>query len=445
MKKRWFPAGLAILLLVSCAPDRTLETLVPRNALAVLLVDHPAVLSALAASGTEILPWKALDSGKPWAAAVVPSSPPGFFLALALDSGSGAWPAVQSWARNRGGLVSTRAGAYAILYSPGIPPPGILAPLERFNLARVRAKDDLVSLYVDTQNVLADRGLAAQVGSSRAAWIAGNFDGVRLGLARKDGGLAVRVTTDMKGDSKLKAFFRLWPAPADLSAWTGLLSSEDTIGGVVSLPPQGLLGLGASLPEPLRRRWAAVVPVIGPRAAWTAEKRTDGWTWTVSVESRDPQAVRQALKTLVASGELQQAFSAWSLDPDTPVIYQDKAESGGILTQIVVGSAAATLAYGPSRVTAAGGAGALESLRNWQRDPVAAQPWFAQAPSGAALIAQGSMDGLGARGSLRVQRDGNLEALLWVDGAGLEAWVQRVPQLIRGGLSGKGSGFRLEP
>ncbi|HTH14242.1 MAG TPA: hypothetical protein VMB23_07585 [Spirochaetia bacterium] len=436
-----------LLLLVGCTPDRTLETLVPRNSFAVVLVDHPAAVSAALGAGAGDLPWSALEGNKPWAAAVVPASPPGFLLALALADRTTAWPTVQAWARERGGLDATRVGTYAVLSSPGLPVPSVLDRTKRFDLTRVRAGGDPVALYVDVKNVMdaADFPEALRPAFAVLPWAEKNLAGVRLGFNGKDGGLELRVATDWKPGATVAPVVKTWVPPSDPAGWTGLLPRTDGIGAVVSLPPSALGALGALVKDPaLGARWSALAPLIGPRIAAAAGPRPDGtWAWGAAVETSDPQAVRQALRTLVASGDLQKNFEAWALDADTPVIYQDRPDGrGGVLARLSVGAVPIYLGYGSDRVVVSG---TPDGLVPWTRDPGAPTHWVAEAPQGSSVVAQGSLDGLGARGAIKALADGNLEARLWIDAAGVKAWEERFPQAALSWLSGAGGLTRWEP
>ena len=164
--------------------------------------------------------------------------------------------------------------------------------------------------------------------------------------------------------------------------------------------------------------------------AVTVTPRADGtWSWAGALESLDPQAVRQAVKTLVAGGDLQRNFPVWALDGDTPLIYQDRPDGyGGVRAQLTVGPTTVHLGYGLDRVAVAAGAGAVEALRRWERDPQAPASWVREVPPDASGVAVGQVDGLGARGSVRVLSDGNLELAVWVDRPGLMAWEQRFRQ-----------------
>jgi hypothetical protein len=447
MKNLGLGALAALLLLVGCTPDRTLETLVPRNAFAVVLIDHPSAVSAALGAGAGELPWSALDGSKPWAAAVLPASPPGFFLALALADRPTAWPTVQAWARERGGLDSTRVGSYAVLSSPGMPVPKVLDPDQRFDLSRVRAGGDPLAVYVDVKNVMdaADFPDALRPAFTVLPWAEKNLAGVRVGFGPKDGGLEMRMATDWKPGSPVASLVKTWSPPADPGTWTGLLPRSDGIGGVASLPPAALLSLGGLVKSPaLSARWSALAPLLGPRIAVAAGPRADGtWVWGGAVETRDAQAVRQALKTLVASGDLQKNFESWALDADTPLIYQDKPDGkGGVQTRITAGASVFYLGYGSDRVVLSS---TPDGLGAWGREPGAPTVWVGGAPQGASLVAQGMVDGLGARGALRGLPDGNLELRLWVDAAGVKAWEERLPQAALSWLSGAGGVTRWEP
>jgi len=446
MKTLWLPLVAAVLVLTSCAPDQTLETLIPRHSLAVALIDHPSlVLPAL--NDPSGFPLTAVDAGKPWAGAVVPDNPPGFLLALALADKPQAWDEVSRWARDRGGLVAAKVGTYAVLSSPGLPEAGVLDPDARFDLARVRAGGDPMAVYIDMHNVMqeADFPEAFRPMFSILPWAAKNLSGLRLGLNTKEGGLEIRLATDWKPGSDGSAAFRSWSVPTDPGTWAGLIPRDQGVGLVASLPPSGWASLGALAGDPaLVERWKTLAPVLGPRAAVALHLSETGLTWSAVVESRDPQAVRQALKTLVAGGDVQRNFGRWSWDPDTALVYRDSPDQGGVRTVIHVGANEVLLSYGSDRVVAATGPLAAGLVGQWKKD-APAPGWLGQAPSGSSVLAGGAVDGLGAQAALRVLGDGNVEARFWVDAVGLKTWQDRLPQALLSWLSGEGGLTRWEP
>jgi hypothetical protein len=432
-------ALLAALALSACSFDRTLETLVPANAYAVVYVEHPSLTAQLLGQPPGDLPWASLDGGKPWAAAALTGSTPVAFVALALADKPGAWSDVEAWARGKTGLAAARAGSYAVLTS-GPTPDG-----PRFDLSRVRT-GDLVSVYVDVKNVLdAAAGYGASfVPAPAAAALRQNAAGLHVGFAPKDGGIAVTVSSDLRADAPIRPLLRALARSPRLADWTGLFPSGDGVRLAASLPPELITAAGNLLNDPSwNAHWAALAPLLGPGLAVSASPRADGsWGWAAAVETSDPKAVRQALKTLVAGGDLQKRFASWSIDADTPLIYQDKPDGDGIRTQVTLGAETIQLAWGDDRVALAGGAGASEALLTWKRPARSPAPWFGQVPSGAAVAGEGVMGGLGARGSVRVLSDGNLELAVWTDAAGLKAWEAQAPQALLGWLGGAGGSKR---
>lgn len=444
MKTPWILLLAVGLALAGCSPDRTVDTLVPRTALAVVLVENPGWVEAVYGAQVRDFPWKSLDGGKPWAAAAVPGSPPGFLLALALADKPGVWETVRTWARDRGGLEAARLGSYAVLTTPGQPAPTAYDPDSRFDLSRARVAGDPVGVYVDAANL---RALGSGPVPALPPWVADNLAGLKVGFSEKAGGLQVRVVTDWRPGAPAARTLRFTEEPADLGPWTGLLPRGDGVGVAGKLPAEGWAELGPLLGPGLSARWAALAPLLGPRAAVSAVPRADGtWAWAAAVEARDPQAVRQAFKTLVAGGDLQKNFGAWALDPDTPLVYRDRPDGlGGVLASVSLGSEAFQVGYGSDRVSFAGGAGAEEAVRAWRRTSGTAAPWFGEAPAGARLVASGGFDGLGARGSLGTLADGNWELRVWVDAAGLRSWEERLPQVLVQWVSGAGGWTRWEP
>jgi len=448
MKKSWFPL-VAALILAGCSIDKTLESLVPRTALAVVLIDHPSFVAQTLGTGAVGLPWGALDGDKPWAAAIVPSASPGLMLALALADQSSAWATVQAWAMEKGGLVAARVGNYAVLTSPGLPSPTLLDADRRFDLGRVRVGGDPIALYIDVKNVAAQDDLPPALAPALSFLPAVSRDlaGIRVGFSSRDGGIEFRVSTDWREGAGPATLLKTTRAPADLSLWTAFIPDAQGVGIAASIPEGALGSIGSFLHDPaLERRWSALAPLLGPRMAFSASPRADGtWAWAAAVEAKDPQAVRQALKTLVAGGEVQRHFTDWALDADTPVIYQDKPDATGVRTQLTLGAATVQLGYGNDRVALAGGAGALESLGVWKRAAATPPTWYHEAGMEASLVAGGAIDGLGARGALRILSDGNLELRVWVAADGLKAWEGRLPQATLSWLSGSGGSRSSKP
>lgn len=445
MKKLWLPALLALLFGASCTPDRTLDSLIPRDALAVVLVDHPSWVAQT--WGTEgNFPWKALEASKPWAAAVLPSNPPGFLLALALADTPTAWSDLRRWAQEQGGLVASRLGSYALLTTPGTPEATVLDVDRRFDLSRVRAGGDPVSVYFELSSLTARTQLPQALKSTAALlpWASSNLNGLRLGLGPKDGGFELRVATDWKVGAEAAKPFQSWSVPVDPSTWSGLLPS-DGLGVVASLPEAAWRGL-LPLDEPrLAQRWAALAPLLGPRLAFAAQPQADGtWSWSLALESKDPQAVRQALRTLVASGDVQRSFPQWAVDADTALIYRDlRSGTPGARATLHFGSGEWQIAYGTDRVVWAAGTDA-EALTRWSTTPPPA-PWVGQAPPQTSALATGYVDGLGAKAAFRVLPDGNLELRTWIDKEGVRTWEERLPQALLGWLAGEGGLTILEP
>jgi len=439
MKVYWFPLVAVVLVLVGCTPDRTLDTLIPRNALVVVLVDHPTLAVQALGSG-EALPLRALETGKPWAAAVVPADPPGFLIAVALSADPTAWDTLERWARDRGGLNARRLGSYALLSSPGVPEPGALDPDRQFDLARVRAGGDPVALYVDVKNVVTEARFpdALRPAFRLFPWAEKNLSGIRMGFAPKDGGLEVRLATDWRPGSEAAAAFLGWSVPVDPATWAGHLPPEGA-SLVVSLPSAAWLRLAQTLPDPDLVSWAsALAPLIGPRMAATLSPGHDTLSWNLALEAQDPLAVRQALRTLVAGGSVQRHFADWALDADTPLIYRDRPSPEGIRGTVTLGSSEVQVGYGSDRVVFSGGPEAKTGWDRWKAAVDRLPSWAGQVPPGATAVAVGSFDGLGAKGAFRVLGDGNAEVRVWVDAAGLQSWEERLPQAALGWLSGSG-------
>lgn len=447
MKVHWLSLVAVVLIVVGCTPDRTLDTLIPRNALVVALVDHPALAVQAMGSG-DAFPLGALETGKPWAAAVVPADPPGFLLAVALSAETSSWDTVERWARDRGGLSARRVGTYALLSSPGVPEPGVLDPDRRFDLGRVRAGGDLLALYVDVKNVVTDASFpeALRPAFGLLPWAENNLSGLRLGFAAKDGGLEVRLATDWRQGSAASAALQDWSVPVDPATWASLLPPEG-VSLVASVPSRAWRGLVAMVPSAELRRWgSALAPVLGPRVAVAVAGQLEGPpSWSLVLETKDPLAVRQALRTLVAGGALQKSFPAWALDADTALLYRDKPTVEGIRGVLTLGPTEVQLGYGSDKVVFAGGPGALAVWDRWKESDGPSPPWAGQVPPNASAILVGSVDGLSAKAAFRMLPDGNAELRVWIDAAGVKAWQERLPQAVLGWLSGEGGWTRWEP
>jgi hypothetical protein len=422
--------------LTACSLDHTLDTLVPGNAYGVVYVEHPALTAQLLGQ-TGDLPWASLDGGKPWAAAALPGSAPVVFLALALADKPRAWSDTEAWARSTG-LTAARSGTYAVLTSGPVPE----GP--RFDLARVRT-GDLVSVYIDVKNVLdaaAGYGFSPLVGP-QAAVLVQNVAGLHVGFAPKDGGVALTVSTDLRPDAPVRPLLKTLERPSKLAEWTGMFSSGDGFRIAASLPPELFKTAGGALDDvSLQRHWNALSPLLGPGLAFSAAPGADGkWSWAAALETSDPQAVRQALKTLVAGGDLQRHFAAWSMDGDTPLIYHDMSN---VVTQVTLGADNFHLAWGADRVALIGGASPPDILAAWTRPARSPAAWFGQVPSDASVAGEAQFDGLGAKVSLGVRSDDNIELSVWTDAAGLKAWEARAPQVLQGWLGG-GAGSKPQP
>jgi len=448
MKNVWLPC-IAVVLLVACSPDRTLETLIPEASLAVAVVDHPGLVRQALGPGGGDFPWTALDADKPWALAVLPDQPPGLYLAVALSDQGDSWAAVQGWAHSRGGLNAFRLGTYAVLTSPGLPPPAVLGLEQRFLWGRVRAEGDLVSLYVNVRRVVQSGalppGIAAMV--SAVPGLAQNLQGVRLGLGPQDGGLRVRMVTDWVPGAAVARFLQSAGNPSDLGPWSGLIDAASGAGVVVSVPQAWSAAAGGWLGDRrLAQQWERLGPLLGPRWAWAMTPGPGGeWNWTAAVETQDPQAVRQALKTLVASGDVQRHFPAWALDPDTPLIYQDRPTTSGLRTQISLGPTVVHLTYGTDRVVATTGLEDAVLADAWVRAQPRPAAWYSQVPSGALGAFALGGQGPAARGAVRILADGNLELQIWAKAEDLRAWEAKLPGAILSWLSATGGSSPGKP
>lgn len=425
MKLCWFAVPLAAWALVGCAPDRSLDSLVPRDALAVALVDHPGDLVRTLSPPLNGLPLESLDGERPWAAIVVPGIPPGFRLLLALGRDRDRWVRLRDWATTRGGLTVEQVGTYAVLSTPGLPAATSLAAGQRFDLDRVRAGGQPINLYINLAQVWADPSVPSELLAplSLVPGLKDQLAGVRVGLGARDHAVVVTLTTDWRPGASWARTLGTWTG-APIGPWTSA-PVRDGVALSVSLPPQAwaagasLVGEGA-----LRLRWAALAPFLGPRARVSAVPRADGsWAWSAAVESKDPQAVRQGLKTLVASGDVQRQFGSWALDPDTPLIYQDKVDPvAGVATTVSLGNQKVLVGYGADRVALAGGDGALDRLRLELRPT--AGPGMGDLPSQALAAGSATVDGLAVTNTLALGSDGNLTLRLRVDQENLAQWIQ---------------------
>lgn len=449
MNFRWIPAVMAALLLTGCAPDRTLDTLVTGRALAVVLVEHPDLIAAaLGTPGPEV-PWASLDPSRPWAVTVEPADPPGFRLIVALGKAPGAWAAVQAWARDRGGLQANLADGYAVLSSPGLP---ALAPASAgggYDLSALRREGDPIALAV---NVGALRSMPQLPEALRPAWLASgpgeDLAGLMMGLSPRDGGLELKLLTQWKPGSPTAERLGGWVPGPSAAGWAPALPPGGGVAAAGTLPQGLLVSLAGLWTDPaLRARWRGLAPSLGPRWSLGLSPRADGTVaWSAAVESSDPQAVRQALKALVAGGVVQKQAAFGVLDPDLPVIFQDRRDGlGGVETTLTVGSTQLLIGYGSDRVAVADGAGKAAAVRQGRRAPDTPAPWAAQAPAGALVLAAGRWDGLEASGDLSVRKDGNLDLRLRVDRAALKAWEDRLPQVLIRWVSGEGGWTRFEP
>lgn len=433
---------LVIVVVVSCAPDRTLETLLPREVIAVAVVEEPSLLSSLAGFRQLGLPWGAVDGHKPWALAVLPGAPPGLLVAVALADKTSAWPEVQSWARDRGGLRATLVGSYAVMSSPNGPAPGRLPPGQSFDLAQVRVPGEPFSAYVNVRRLASGPtppGVASLLSS--VPGLARDLEALHGSLRASDEGVLLTATTEWVAGASIGRFLRSSGPLADLGPWSGPLGSNEGFAFLIAVPPRWFSSAGGWLADPeLSLRWETVSPFLGPRVLLQGQRGLGGaWAWSAEVESQDPQAIHQALKTLVASGELQRHFGTWALDPDTPFLLQDKPRGRAITTEVSFGPSEFYIDYGTDRLTVRWGPGSDRRREAPATvDPSAAR-WFGQVPRPLVLFS-GGIDGSSSRGSLQILPDGNLELRAWVTAAEVPIWEAKLPEAILSWLSAtKGS------
>lgn len=437
MKQRWLLVLGLVVALVACTPDTTLETLVPRSSLAVLWIERPQLLPASWGLPLGELPRQLLGQG-PWAATVHSGSIPGFRLYVSLKD-EASWPLLEEWASQRGGLEAVKVGTYAVLSSPGLPAVAPLSPEQRYDprqgtgLVRLSLDASVVEAWVDRAGW---RGLPLPWAQFRQ-----EVSGVHFGLDAKEGGLEL-VVTPLFRQGAWKAWLEGLKVPPALGQWGPRPLGEGVALGFL-LPGEVKTALGALRADPgWKARWSALAPLVGPRGTIVAQPRADGsWSWAGALESSDPQAVRQALKALVAGGDFQAVFPSVAEDNDTPVIYQDRSDGlGEVVTTLVVGPQRWLVGYGTDRVVFAGGAGAEAALRAWRRALPEApgtqgDPW---------VEASGRLDGLAARATLSLPR-GQLELRVKIAAPDVAGWTERLPQAFVQWLSSEGGWTVFEP
>ncbi len=422
-------AGL--LLVVSCAPPKALDSLVPANALVVVYVEHPlsvakeflalgkalesglppGLANPLSASPALLpeFPLDVLDLNRPLAAALLPftgTDEPGVpTVAVYLPLKDEKSLAFLQPIAARQGLTAHQLGGsignWAVLTTPGAPVPMVLPAGKFFDLGRARLPEERgIAVFVDLKNALASTVVPEELQAvfPLLAAVETEVAGVLLGVYATPPeltGSALRVTfqAELKPTSKALAVLHAGK-PARLEDWAPWLDDRALVALAADLPRGTSVEAEtlASVADPLlRRHLQNLRDLVGPRVAFNLtgglDPESEGPEFVGVLEAPDPHALRQALKSLIASGSLQENFLQFALDADTPLVYQDSPGGPlGLRSRLSLGPFAVNLAWGNGKAYFASGKdfAALDALVTAGR---AVTTWKGLVPPGSRLLA----------------------------------------------------------
>jgi len=467
----WFAlAGLSVL--VSCSPD-TLGTLVPPNALAVAYVENPAnvlvdgasLAKDLGQNNTAIpegFPLDALDLTRPWAASVLPvggdegSELPAFQVYLALVNPAKNFPRVRDFFATQGDFTGTLVENYFILSTKGSPAAQLYPAGKSFDLNRAKlAEPRGVAVYISMSSVNAS--VLSEVPKEALDYLPAlqkELEGVRLGLyltsLEQVPGVRLTMQTDFKKGSHALSALKGLTGGSKLEEWSSLLDERALIGLGATLPPpsQDEEAIWAELPDPLlSRQLKNLRSLLGPRLVFNLtggmEASSKEPKFSGVLEAKDPQAVRQAVKSLIASGALQKNFLQFAMDADTPLVYQDQPGGPlGLRSRLTLGPFQVNFAWATDRVIFTSGTD-LKELDSLATTPRAAHPWQGAIPPGVNVLALASPGAWGTDlkteapvyASFKIESDGNPRFQLWWSAQGLKSvWdsvVKFLPELLK--------------
>jgi len=481
MQKLVWVAFAGLCVLVSCSPD-TLGTLVPPNALAVAYVESPANVLVDGASLAKDLgqknpslpegfPWDALDLTRPWAASVLPvgseegSELSAFQVYLALVNPAKNFSRIRDFFATQGDFTATLVENYFILSTKGAPAAQLYPAGKSFDLNRAKLSEPGgVAVYIAISSV--NPSVLSEVPKEALDYFPAlqkELEGVRLGFYLTSlgqvPGARLTMQTDFKKGSQDLSSLKALAGGSKLEEWSSLLDERALIGLGATLPPpsQDEEAIWAQLPDPLlSRQLKNLRSLLGPRLVFNLtggmEASAKEPQFSGVLEAKDPQAVRQAIKSLIASGALQKNFLQFAMDADTPLVYQDQPGGPlGLRSRLTLGPFRVNFAWAADRVIFASGTD-LKELDSLATNPKAAHPWQGAVPPGANLLVSASPGAWGEAlksdafgkpdasltpifGSFKIESDGNPRFQLWWGAQGLKSvWdsvVKFLPELLK--------------
>ncbi len=471
MPKLLLGALAGLLFLVSCAPEKALDSLIPSNALAVVFVEKPAgvaqeffALAKALGPGAPALPpefpVEVLDLNRSMAAALLPfagAEEPGvpalaFYLPIKEPQAMGPVQNFASKNRLTAYQIGGPVGNWAVLATPGAPVPMPLAAGKFFDLGRAHLSEEHgIAVYVNLKNLAGSSVVPDELRTvfpllpALETELAGVLFGVYATEPDRNGA-ALRLTlqTDLKPAAKTFAQLKMVKSNK-LEDWALWLDDRALVALAVDFPSGTAVENDtlATVTDPLlRQHLTNVRALVGPRAVFNLtgglEPESAGPEFAGVLEAADPHALRQALKSLVASGAVQKNFLQFALDADTPLVYQDSPGGPlGLRSRLSLGPFAVNMAWGNGKAYFASGKdfAALDALVTAGR---AVTAWKGSIPAGSSVLAAANpvawkvlpeATGGAVHASLKVE-NGNARAQLWWGAENLKSVQRQAEQLL---------------
>ena|GEM_PF-3134389 len=444
MKMLWKALLGFVVLLVSCEPPQiSLESLLPSNAIAVAYVRDPFLLKTVLDAPGSLWPWSSVDTSRPWGAAIVPGRPPGFVLAVALSSSPSAWSTIQDWARERGGLQVVAVGNYAVMSSPGVVWKGRTAPIIGSPFSHLKKLNQPLSAAFDISKMgePSDWPKAFKSIGGLVGWLKNNVSLAVVSLGTTSKGITLHLELTGTQQAPWWSSMKSWSARINSAKGTADFDPQSSTSVSLAVSSEFWRWLSSLLPDPvLSARAGDLIPLLGSRLLIQGNGDLNhGGSWALRLESTDALGLRQALRTLVASGDLQRLFPKLAWDPDTPIFYQDTVNREGSVRGILtVGRTQVLLDYGTHAVVAATGPLAASYVDHLEQVTDQKAVWprpFAQ-PS----IALGRVmwSGVPVTWSLSSSRSGNPVLEVQIEASSVTALKTEAPQKLLNWLTGEG-------